>query len=108
MAPKKKKYSELSDSAKYFRNNPDARKKKNAISKKVNARKSQKKKRSELEKKRRAAKKRGTDTSKTDYDHAVGRRVSVKANRGRKNGTKGDRNARGKGSSKKIKYNGKS
>lgn len=101
MPPKKKPYSELSDSAKYFRNNPKARKRKNAISKKVNERPEQRKKRSELQAKRRAAKKRGVDTSKSDYDHAAGRRVSVKKNRGRKSGTKGDRNARGKGSKKK-------
>lgn len=83
--PKKKPYSQLSKSGKYFRDNPKARKKKNALSKKINERPEQRKKRVELQAKRRAAKKRGVDTSKSDYDHASGRRVSIKANRGRKN-----------------------
>jgi len=103
LAPKKKPYSQLSDSAKYFRKNKKARDRKNAISKKVNARPEQRKKRSELEKKRRAAKKRGVDTSKTDLSHTKNGlvRKSIKANRGSSSDTKGDRNARGKGSSKK-------
>jgi len=84
MPPKKKPYNQLSESAKFFRNNPKARKRKNAISKKVNARPEQRKKRVELQAKRRASKKRGVDTSKSDYDHSVGRRVSIKKNRGRR------------------------
>ena len=100
MPPKKKPYNKLSKSGKYFRDNPEARKKKDANSKKVNSRPEQRKKRVELQQKRREAIKRGVDTSKSDYDHAKGKRVSVKANRGRKSGTKGDRNARGKGATK--------
>ena len=48
MAPKKKAYSKLSKSAKYYRDNPKARKKKASTDKKVNKRPEQKKKRSEL------------------------------------------------------------
>lgn len=83
MPPKKIAYSKLSKSGKYFRNNPEARKKKNANSKKVNSRPEQKRKRVELQSKRREAIKKGIDTSKSDYDHAVGKRVSIKKNRGR-------------------------
>lgn len=79
----KKKYSELSKTAKYYRNNPEARKKKAQTDKKINSRADQKRKRRELEKRRQAAIKKGVDTSKSDYDHAVGRRVAVSANRGR-------------------------
>jgi hypothetical protein len=83
MAPPKKKYSELSDSAKYFRDNPKARKKKDAISKEVNARPEQRKKRSELTTKNRQADKKGVDRDGKDYDHAVGKYVKSKTNRGR-------------------------
>lgn len=74
----------LSRSALYYRKNKRAREAKALKDKEINARPEQRAKRSELEKKRREAKKRGVDTSKSDYDHAVGRRVSVKTNRGRK------------------------
>lgn len=84
MAPKKKPYSQLSESAKYFRKNPKARKKKNAISKKINERPEQRKKRSELVKKNREADKRGVNRKGKDYDHATKSYVSVKKNRGRK------------------------
>jgi hypothetical protein len=83
MPPKRKKLSELSESAKYFRTHPEARAKKDAISKEINKRPEQRKKRVELQQKRREAIKKGIDTSKTDHDHAVGKRVSVKTNRGR-------------------------
>lgn len=101
MAPKRKKYSELSDSAKYFRNNPDARKVKDKISKKVNARKEQRQKRSELTQARRdrgIEGKGGKDLSHTSRGLV---RKSVKANRGSKSDTQGDRNARGGRSKKK-------
>lgn len=84
MPPKKQPYSKLSPSAKYYRNNPNARKVKKKKDKEVNSRPEQRKKRVELQSKRRAAIKKGVNTSKTDYDHAKGRRVSVSANRGRK------------------------
>ena len=85
MASPKKKYSELSESGKYFRRNKKARAKKNAISKKVNARPEQRAKRSELVKKNREADKKGVNRKGKDYDHAAGKYVSVKKNRGRKN-----------------------
>jgi len=84
MASPKKKYSELSESAKYFRDNPAARKKKAAIDKEVNARPEQVAKRVDLKRKRAAAKKAGKDIKGKDWDHAVGGFVSMKTNRGRK------------------------
>lgn len=61
-----------------------ARKKKAATDKKINARPEQKAKRVELQQKRREAIKKGADTSKTDYDHKVKKRVPKSVNRGRK------------------------
>jgi len=84
MAPKKKPYSELSDSAKYYRKNKRARDVKKKKDTEVNARPEQKAKRAELSKKNREADKRGVNRDQKDYDHAVGRYVSVKTNRGRK------------------------
>lgn len=84
MAPKKQPYSSLSESAKYFRKNKKARDNKKKYDTNFGKKKEQRKKRVELQAKRRAAKKRGVDTSKSDYDHSVGRRVSVKKNRGRR------------------------
>lgn len=83
MAPKKKPYSQLSKTAKYYRDNPEARKKKSATDSKVNSRPSQKKKRAELGKKNREADKRGVDRRDKDFDHAVGRYVKSSTNRGR-------------------------
>lgn len=73
----------LSKSAKYYRDNPEARKKKAAYDKKFNQKPEQRKKRSELTKKNREADKKGVNRKGKDYDHAVGRYVSVKTNRGR-------------------------
>lgn len=86
MAPRKQPYSSLSKSAKYYRDNPEARKKKAATDKKVNARPEQRKKRSELStKNRKYDKKYGKASRKgRDYDHAVGRYVKSSTNRGRK------------------------
>jgi hypothetical protein len=84
MPPKKKSRSELSDSAKYYRDNPAARKKKAATDKEVNSRPEQKKKRAESGRKRYAAKKSGKDVSRKDYDHATDRFVDSSTNRGRK------------------------
>lgn len=84
MAPKKKPKSQLSKSAKYYRDNPEARKKKAATDKKVNAKPAQKKKRAESGRKRTAAKKAGKNIANKDYDHATNSFTSVKANRGRK------------------------
>ena len=90
----------LSKSAKYYRDNPEARKKKAATDKKINARPEQRKKRSELIKRNAEADKRGTNRTGKDWDHSSNSYVKVSTNRGRtgKKGspsTKGDRNARG-------------
>lgn len=71
-------------STKYYRENPEARKKKAETDKKVNARPEQVKKRVESNKKRRDAEKRGQDVRGKDYDHAVNRFVKSETNRGRK------------------------
>ena len=86
MAPRKQPYSSLSKSAKYYRDNPEARKKKAATDKKVNARPEQRKKRSELStKNRRHDRKYGKASRRgKDYDHFVGRYVKSSTNRGRK------------------------
>ena len=84
MAPPKKKRSELSRSAKYYRDNPGARKRKAKTDKKVNAREEQKKKRRESGAARRKAKKSGRNVEGKDYDHATNSFVSSKKNRGRK------------------------
>ena len=84
MAPKKKPYSQLSRTAKYYRNNPRARKKKKDTDTKINARSEQKKKRRESGRARTAAKKNGQNIRGKDYDHKQGRFISSKANRGQK------------------------
>lgn len=90
----------LSDSAKYYKNNPDAAKRKAETDKKINARPEQKAKRAELGRINRAADKRGVDRSGRDFDHAVGRYVKSSVNRGRSgssgSSTIGDRNSRPK------------
>lgn len=75
MAPPKKPYSQLRSSAKYYRHNPKARKKKAATDKKVNARPDQRKKRTELSKARRAAKKRGVNLRGKDMSHTKDGRI---------------------------------
>jgi hypothetical protein len=95
MAPKKKKRSSLSKSAKFYRDNPGARKRKAATDKKINSRSEQKKKRRESGRARTKAKASGKNITGKDYDHATKRFTSSKANRGRKGGTAGDKNARG-------------
>ena len=84
MPPKKKKRSELSDTAKYYRDNPAARRRKAKTDKSINSRDSQKKKRAESGRKRYAAQKAGKDVRGKDYDHATDSFVSSKTNRGRK------------------------
>lgn len=74
----------LSKSAKFYRDNPTSRKKKQAVDKKLNARPSQIKKRTESNKKRRQAKASGKDVKGKDYDHYSNSFISVKANRGRR------------------------
>ena len=71
-------------SARYYRENPKARKKKAATDKKINSRPSQIKKRVESNRAVRKAKAAGRSTKGKDYDHAVGRFVKTSTNRGRK------------------------
>ncbi len=73
----------LSKSAQYYRDNPEARKKKAKTDKKINERPSQVKKRTEANAKRREAKKAGKNISGKDFDHAVNKFVPSKTNRGR-------------------------
>lgn len=96
MPPKKKKRSELSDTAKYYRDNPAARRVKAKTDKSINSRDSQKKKRAESGRKRYAAQKSGKDVSEKDYDHGSNRFIDSSKNRGKKSGTAGDKRARGK------------
>lgn len=93
----------LSKSAQYYRDNPEARKKKAKTDKKINERPSQVKKRIEANAKRREAKKAGKDIRGKDYNHGTNSFISSSKNRGAKTGTKGDINARGGGGTKKKK-----
>lgn len=86
----------LSKTAKYYRDNPEARKKKLEYSKKYNAKPSERKKRVKLIQINREADNKGVDRTGKDYDHAVGGYVSSSVNRGRTSGTPGDARARGK------------
>lgn len=73
----------LSKSAKYFRNNLKARKKKQAVTAKLNKKPSAVKKRVEANAARRKAKKAGKNIKGLHFDHAVGRFVAAKKNMGR-------------------------
>ena len=73
-----------SKSAKFYQENPEARRKKDAYNKEFNKKPSQRKKRSELVKLNRDADKRGVSRQGKDYDHAVKKYVPIKTNRGRK------------------------
>lgn len=99
MASPKKPYSELSRSAKYYRDNPKARAKKAQTDKKINARPEQRKKRSELSTARRKMKAAGVDLKGKDLHHGKGGKVKavpMSTNRGNSTSTKGDRKARGR------------
>jgi hypothetical protein len=73
-----------SKSARYYAANPDAAKRKAQTDAKINRRPEQVKKRVESNGKRREAKAAGKNVAGKDYDHAVGKFVSVKTNRGRR------------------------
>lgn len=73
----------LSKSAQYYRDNPEARKKKAKTDKKINSRQEQITKRTEANAKRREAKKAGKNINGKDFDHAVNKFVPSKTNRGR-------------------------
>jgi len=99
MPPKKKPYSQLSKSAKHYRDNPASRKRKASADKEINAREEQKQKRRELAKKNYEADKRGVNRKGKDASHQKDGSIkyeSVKKNRGNGKNTQGDRNARGK------------
>jgi hypothetical protein len=75
MAPPKKPRSQLQSSARYYRDNPDARRKKAKTDKRVNARPEQRKKRTELSTARRAAKRRGVNLRGKDMSHTKSGRI---------------------------------
>jgi|TARA_R110000796_G_scaffold46659_2_gene112826 hypothetical protein len=88
----------LGRTAQYYKDNPEARKKKNAYQKKYNKRPSEIKRRSELVKLNR---KMGTygNGDKKDVSHKSNGKVTLRPqskNRGDTNDTKGDKKARGK------------
>lgn len=74
----------LSQSANYYRYSKKARKKKHEYDTKLNRRKNQIQKRVEANRARRLALKLGRKLRGKDYDHAVGKFVPIKINRGRK------------------------
>ena len=82
MPPKRKARTSLSKSAKFYRDNPEARRKKAAKDKEINARPEQKKKRRESGRARTKAKSEGRSIEGKDYDHKQNRFISSKANRG--------------------------
>lgn len=73
----------MGSSTDYYRKNAAARKKKAATDKKINARPEQVKKRVESNGARRKAKAAGKNIDGKDFDHAVGKFVKTKTNRGR-------------------------
>lgn len=73
----------MGTSTKYYRENPEARKKKAAYDTKLNSKKEQIKKRTEANAKRAEAKKNGKNINGKDYDHATNRFVKSSVNRGR-------------------------
>jgi len=99
---KRKPYSQLSRTAKFYRDNPKSRKKKYASDKERNARPEEKAKRRELGRKRTAAKKRGQNIEGKDYDHKQGRFIESSRNRGQaeksrlKGSTRRKRRSKGK------------
>ena len=72
-----------SKTAKYYKDNPEARKKRLEYQKEYNKKPAEKKKRAELNKINREADKKGVDRKDKDYDHAVGKHVHYSTNRGR-------------------------
>lgn len=86
----------LSRSAKFYRDNPDARKKKQAYDKEFNKKPSQRKKRSELVTERRKRGIYGAGGKDVSHTKDGFKLKSPKANRGSKSDMAGDRRARGK------------
>jgi uncharacterized phage-associated protein len=88
----------LSRTAKYYRDNPEARKKRNEYQKKYNKMSREKKKRAELNRLNRLFGTYGNGDGK-DVSHKDGRKPrleSASKNRGSKSNTAGDRRARGR------------
>ena len=98
--------AELSKSAKYYRDNKEARDKKKKYDVKLNSSAKQTKKRVEANAARRNAKAAGKNITGKDASHTKGGTIVFKkssANRGSKSDTAGDRRARGGKSSSKVK-----
>ena len=97
MAPKKKPRADLSKSAKFYRDNPQARKKKASTDKEINSRPEQKKKRRESGRARTKAKASGKDVRGKDMSHTKKGIImkNTSANRGSKSDSAGDKRARG-------------
>ena len=88
----------LSRSAKYYRDNPEARAKKNAYQKQFNKKKSQSKNRADLNHLNRLFGTYGNGDN-LDVSHRTGKKPRLESqskNRGSKTNTAGDRRARGK------------
>ena len=96
MVPQKLPKKKLWRSALYYRNNPEARAKKAATDKAINARPEQRAKRSELSIKRKKLKAKWINVKGKDIAHTKNgtRLKSIKANRGSKWDTAGDKRAR--------------
>lgn len=88
----------LSKTAKYYRDNPEARKKKAAYDKEFNKRPEQRKKNTELRQHNRVADRKGVDRVGKDASHTSKGIVykKVSKNRGSSTDSPGDRRARGK------------
>lgn len=86
------------NSTEYYRTHPKARKQHRKKSAEINKRPDQMEKRRELGRKNYAHDKKNGKGSRNglNYDHGSKRYISESANKGKKTGTKGDRNARGK------------
>jgi hypothetical protein len=87
----------LSRSAKYYRDNPEARAKKNAYQKQFNKKKSQSKNRADLNRLNRLFGTYGNGDN-LDVSHRTGKKTRLEhqsKNRGSKTNTAGDRRARG-------------
>ena len=84
-------------SARYYRNNPEARKRKAKTDKAINSRKNQIRKRVEANRTRRRAKAKGKDVRGLDASHTKNgmRFKKTSKNRGSKSDSAGDRKARG-------------
>jgi len=99
MAPKRQPYNQLCDSAKYYRDHPEAREKKKQTDKKINSRPEQKEKRRELSRKNREHDKKYGKSSRKgkDLSHTSSGLKYKKSstNRGSKKDSPGDKRARG-------------